>query len=62
MSVVAIGLTTDRAQLMNTISHEVKHVQSNICKYYGVAEDSEDAAYLTGYLTMKMYEVFRWLI
>lgn len=44
---------------MNTISHEIKHVQSNICQYYNVNEDSEDAAYLTGYITMRMYEVFR---
>lgn len=59
LSVVAIGLTDTKAQLMNTISHEIKHVQSNICQYYNVNEDSEDAAYLTGYITMRMYEVFR---
>lgn len=62
LSVAAIGLTSNKAQLLNTISHEVKHVQSNICKYYSIAEDSEDAAYLTGYLTMKMYQVFRKLL
>ena len=62
LSVVVIGLTDSKAQLMNTISHEVKHVQSNICEYYNVTEDSEDAAYLTGYITMRMYQVFRNLI
>jgi hypothetical protein len=62
MSVVTIGLTSSKAQLLNTISHEIKHVQSHICKYYSVAEDSEDAAYLTGYLTMRMYQTFRKLL
>ena len=53
------GLADSKARLMNTISHEIKHVQSNICQDYNVNEDSEDAAYLTGYITMRMYEVFR---
>lgn len=59
LSVVAIGLTTSKAEFLNTIVHEAKHVQSNVCRYYGVPEDGEDAAYLIGYLVMKMYSVFR---
>jgi len=35
---------------MNTIVHEAKHVQSHICEYYNVPEDSEEAAYLIGYI------------
>ena len=62
MSVVAIGLTTSKAEFMNTIVHEAKHVQSNICRYYNVPEDGEKAAYLIGYLAMKMYNCFRKLI
>jgi hypothetical protein len=59
LSVVAIGLTDSKAQLVNTISHEVKHVQSNICEYYEVPEDGEQAAYLIGYLVMRMYRCFK---
>lgn len=62
VSVVAIGLTTDKNEFINTIVHEVKHVQSHICKYYNIPEDSEDAAYLIGFITMKMYHVFRKMI
>lgn len=47
---------------MNTIAHEIKHVQSHVCAYYSVPEDGESAAYLTGYLTMKMFEVFKDLL
>ena len=62
LSVLVIGHTTSRAEFLNTIVHEAKHVQSNICRYYRVSEDSEDAAYLIGYLVMKMYSVFSRLL
>ena len=54
-SVVCINKTTSREELINTISHEADHVQDAICKYYNVTLDSEDAAYLIGYLVGKMY-------
>lgn len=61
-SVVGISDTTSKDQLMNTIVHEAKHVQTAICRYYEVDEESEDAAYLIGYLVQKMYNVFKELI
>ena len=56
-SIVGIGKATSVDQFFNTVIHELKHVQSHICKYYGVDEDSEDAAYLIGFLAMKVYDV-----
>ena len=54
-SVVCINKTTSREQLINTISHEADHVQNAICDYYNVSLDSEDAAYLIGYIVGKIY-------
>lgn len=54
-SVVCINKATSREELINTISHEADHVQDIICKYYDVPLDSEQAAYLIGYLIGKMY-------
>ena len=54
-SVVCINKTTSKEQLINTISHEADHVQAAICDYYNVPLDSEQAAYLIGYLVGKMY-------
>ncbi|MBQ9254643.1 MAG: hypothetical protein IJ213_04890 [Bacteroidales bacterium] len=62
LSIVAIGKTDNKEDFFNTIIHEAKHVQSHICKYYGVKEDGEQSAYLIGYLTMKMFRVFKKLI
>ena len=53
---------SSQEQLMNTIVHEAKHVQSHICRYYNVEEDSEEAAYLIGYIVQKMHRVFRNMI
>lgn len=58
-SIVGISPTTSKEQLLNTIVHEAKHVQSHICRYYNVAEDSENAAYLIGYIIQKMYDGFK---
>lgn len=57
-SIIVIGNTTSREQFLNTVVHEAKHVQSAICDYYNVDEDSEDAAYLIGYIVMKMSSSF----
>lgn len=59
LSIVAIGKATSKKQFLNTIVHEAKHVQSHICRYYEVPEDGEDAAYLIGYIVMKMYKYFK---
>ena len=55
-SVVCIGQATKASQFLNTTIHEAKHVQSHICDYYGVKEDSEEAAYLIGYMVSRMYK------
>ena len=54
-SVVCINKGSTKEQVINTISHEADHVQSAICDYYNVSLDSEDAAYLMGYIVGKMY-------
>lgn len=58
MSVVCIGQSTDISQMVNTAIHEAKHVQSHMCSYYEIPEDSETAAYIIGYLVQRMYKMF----
>lgn len=62
LSIVAIGKADSKKQFLNTIVHEAKHVQSHICMYYDVPEDGEDAAYLIGYIVMKMFDYFKQII
>lgn len=56
ISFVCVSNATSRPQFVNTVIHELKHVQSHICEYYGVDESSEQAAYLIGYLALRVYK------
>lgn len=58
MSIVCIGSASDLSQFVNTAIHEAKHVQSHVCSYYDIDENSETAAYLIGYLVQRMYKMF----
>lgn len=62
MSIVCVGPSSDVSQFINTAIHEAKHVQSHICSYYDIPEDSEDAAYLIGGLVQRMYKMFSKII
>lgn len=55
-SVVCINKTTTKYELIDTIAHEADHVQDAICDYYKIPLDSEDAAYLIGYLVKCFYK------
>ena len=61
-SIVGIATTSSQEELLNTIVHEAKHVQSHICDYYNVPESGEKAAYLIGYIVQRMHRVFRNMI
>lgn len=54
MSAIYLADTTSTDEFWSTAIHECKHVADAIIDYYGVVWDSEDAAYLTGYLTKEM--------
>lgn len=62
LSIICFSRNSSDEQLVNTIVHEAKHLQSHICDYYGVREDGEQAAYLIGYIVQKMYRVVEKLI
>lgn len=49
-SVVGISEASSKAEFYSTVTHEFKHVQSHICDYFNINEDSEEAAYLIGYI------------
>jgi hypothetical protein len=50
MSVMFVSPATSYRQFIDTIAHELDHVQYAICRHYGVGQGSEDAAWLQGYL------------
>jgi hypothetical protein len=57
MSIVCISESTSAEEFVNTAAHEAKHVQSHMCEYYGIPEDSEEAAYIIGHIVSEMYKM-----
>lgn len=57
MSAIFISQATSSSQWWDTAMHELKHVADAIVDYYGVDWDSEDSAYLTGYLVKELVEL-----
>ena len=55
ISIVGINKVTDIEEMLDSIIHEVDHVQADICEYYNVPLNSEDAAYLIGYIIKLLY-------
>lgn len=50
MSLVLIGPTTSREQMVDSLAHELSHVQNALSIFYGFQPGSEDAAYTMGFL------------
>jgi hypothetical protein len=59
-TLICIAETDSDEELINTIVHEAKHLQSHICDYYGIAENGEEAAYLIGDSVEKLYNTFKY--
>lgn len=58
-TLICVAETDSDEEFVNTVVHEVKHMQSHICSYYGISEKGEEAAYLIGDTVEELYKVFR---
>lgn len=56
MSAIYIGKSTTASQFWDSCSHELSHVITAIIDAYDVPYDSEDAAYLSGFLMRQLVE------
>lgn len=59
-TLICIAETNSNEDFINTVAHEIKHLQSHVCSYYGIDETSEEAAYLIGNITEELYRVFKY--
>ena len=57
MSLICVSDATSADEFVNTAIHEAKHIQSHVCEYFNVDEDSETAAYMIGYIVQRMYKM-----
>lgn len=54
MSAIFVSDATSYEEWWDSVEHELSHATAHIIDYYNVPYDSEDAAYLAGYLMKKV--------
>lgn len=59
MSVVFVSESSSLEQFMDSISHEIDHVQESILEHYMIPQGSEDGAWLQGYIMRKMTNILK---
>lgn len=53
---MVIGLTSSKAQFLNSFEHEMRHLVDDISKACGLDGEGESVAYLTGDLNALLFE------
>ena len=56
-SCIYIGPTTDGAEFVNTLTHELRHLADDIATFLGIDLRGEEVAYITGNTAQEFVEV-----
>ena len=56
-SVLVIGYADSSEEVINTFSHELRHLVDDIAVVYNIASGSEEIAYLTGNIALSLAAV-----
>lgn len=57
-SIMGIGWTDSQEEFINTLVHEINHLQDDICNYYKLPTQGELASIISGDIAMAMYKGF----
>ena len=58
-SLIVVGKASSYSQLLNTISHEINHLETHIATVYNLDQTGEEVCELVGYITQRMSAVFK---
>lgn len=61
-SMMVVYHATCQCQMLNSISHEIRHLCDDIADECGVYPSGEEVAYLTGDITMRLCKPIRFLV
>lgn len=53
-SIMVLGRTTSKAEFMNTLEHEIRHLVDDISEAYNIPSKGEEVGYLTGEINYKL--------
>ena len=55
-SIIIIGRTNSKSQLVNTVVHEASHLQAHIAEYYNLDRNGEDVCYLIAAIVQNIFD------
>lgn len=61
-SIFVIGRTSSPAEFLNSLNHELVHLQSHICDVYHLDPKGEEIAYAMGDFSMEIYPKIKHLL
>ena len=61
-SIFVIGKTSSPAEFLNSLNHELVHLQSHICDVYHLDPKGEEIAYAMGDFSMEIYPKIKHLL
>lgn len=54
-SIFVVSHATNYVEFFNTVAHELQHLTSNICDYFDINHNGENAAYIQGEIGEAIY-------
>lgn len=61
-TVMVIALTSGPEEFYNSLNHEKKHLEAHISQVFGLDDNGEDAAYLSGDIAEAMYDKAKYFL
>lgn len=61
-TVLVIGKASSRREFFNSYTHEFRHLVDDLGKMNGISLSGEQIAYLSGYISQKVYRYVRLMI
>lgn len=61
-SIIVIAKTSSAGEFLNSIVHELSHLQGHICDVYSLPMNGEDIAYIMGDVALELYPHIKHLL
>lgn len=61
-TLICINKCSSLDEFINTVSHEIRHLESHIATVYNLDEKGEEVCYLIGEITEEMFDTFKKLL
>lgn len=61
-TLICINKSSSKEEFINTVCHEIRHLESHIATVFNLDEKGEEVCYLIGEISEEMFQVFKRLL